>query len=163
MRRERQLGDLVQKQGPLVGKFQIAGFALQIRAGKCAFLVAEKLGLHQIFRNGAAVDFDQGLVGAIGMLVDQIRDETLAGTRFPQNQHRGSYLAESKGLFDGFDHGGAAGHKRSVYCQGKLHFKNLMAHFVPHGHLLIEFSGQGVDFGDVPFADHHPSRFDRHC
>ena len=51
--------------------------------------MAEKLGFNQSFRNGAAGDGDEGLVGARAEIVNGAGNEFLAGAAFAGDQNRG--------------------------------------------------------------------------
>ena len=64
LRRRRQLTDLVEKQHAAVGFREFADMALG-RAGEGAFLMTEQDRFHEIFRDGAAVDGDEGLGAAL--------------------------------------------------------------------------------------------------
>ena len=52
-----------------------------------AALVTEERALGERRRDGAAVDDDEGLVGARARLVDRLRDELLAGARLARDEH----------------------------------------------------------------------------
>ena len=58
---EVHLGDLVEEQRAAVGEFGRAGAVLR-RAGEGAAHMAEDLALHQVFRDGAAIDRDERAV-----------------------------------------------------------------------------------------------------
>jgi len=85
---QRQLTDLVQKDGALAGLFETAGLGL-VGAGEGTLLIAEQLRFQEIFRNGGAVDLDEGVVLAVGQVVDDAADQCLARAGFTQQQHRG--------------------------------------------------------------------------
>src|SRR5690606_27162017 len=57
------------------------------RAGEAPFAVAEEFALHQLGRNGAAVDRDERRAAARARGVDHARDEFLAGPRFARDMH----------------------------------------------------------------------------
>ena len=61
---QRQLADLVQEQGAAVGLLELAQ-VLVGGAGEAALLVAEQDGFDQVLRDGAAVDGDERLAGAL--------------------------------------------------------------------------------------------------
>ena len=54
---------------------------LGVGAGEGAALVAEQLALDQVGRNGAAVEHHERLVGAGAGVVDEMREDVLAGPR----------------------------------------------------------------------------------
>ncbi len=83
----REVADLIQEQGPTRGPFD-ESLALFVRPGKRSLLVPEQLALDQVLRDGAAVDRDEGLVFAIALAVDGIRDHFLACAALAQHQHR---------------------------------------------------------------------------
>ena len=49
--------------------------------------MAEQLALGQVFGEGAAIDGDEGHVGALALLPEHPGDEFLAGARFAEDQH----------------------------------------------------------------------------
>lgn len=50
--------------------------------------MAEQFALQQCFRQCRATDGDKRLLGPATMVMDRPRDEFLAGTAFPGDQHR---------------------------------------------------------------------------
>jgi hypothetical protein len=82
------LTDLVQEQGPAVGQLEAAGLAGD-RAGEGAALVAEELRLDEIPGDGRAVDADERLVLAGGVVVDRRGHQLLTGARLAGDEHRG--------------------------------------------------------------------------
>ena len=78
---------LVEEQRP--GACQLEEALLPcMRAGECAALVAEQLGLEQVFRNRRAVDRDERFVGACAGVMDAAREQLLPSSRFADQQHR---------------------------------------------------------------------------
>lgn len=67
LHRRLQLPDLVEEDRALVGDLRQPDL-LRDGARERASLVAEKLGLHQAARNGRAVDFGEGMAGAMGWI-----------------------------------------------------------------------------------------------
>ncbi len=59
LERERNFADFVQEEGAAAGAFK-AAFALGMGAGEGAFFVAEQFAFEEGFRNGAAIDGDEG-------------------------------------------------------------------------------------------------------
>ena len=65
LRAERHLADLVEKDGAVVGRLELADLLLG-RAGERAFFVAEQLALQQGLGDGGAVEADEGAVPCAG-------------------------------------------------------------------------------------------------
>ena len=82
---ERQLADLVQEQGAAVGLLELAQ-VLVGGAGEAALFVAEQDRFDQILRDGAAVDGDERLAGALGAAVHGAGDQFLADAALAQDQ-----------------------------------------------------------------------------
>ena len=97
LRVERQLADLVEEQRAAVGLLELAD-ALVDGAGEGALLVAEQDAFDQVFGDGAAVDRDERLAGAVAFALDGARDQLLADAAFAFDQDRnvrgGGALAE---------------------------------------------------------------------
>ena len=74
----RQLADLIQKQGAVVGELDLADLAGGGGAGERALLVAEQLGFDEVFMEDRAVDLDEGAVSAVAHGVDVLGDGALA-------------------------------------------------------------------------------------
>ena len=85
---QRQLADLVQKEGAPIGHFE-APLALDVRPGEGALLMAEKLALQEVFGNGAAVDHDERIRLTDAEPVHGAGHELLAGAAFPHDQDGG--------------------------------------------------------------------------
>ena len=80
-------GDLVEEDGPLVGRLEQA--LLQGHgAGERALDVAEEVALEQVRREGAAVDRDEGGVGPVRVQVDGPGDQLLAGPALALEEDR---------------------------------------------------------------------------
>src|SRR5579885_133720 len=84
---QRQIGHFIQKQGAAVRRLKQAGL-VHHGAGEAAFFVPEEFALHQVRRNGAAVDRDKGLAAARPLFVDHACHQFLAGARFAADVHR---------------------------------------------------------------------------
>ena len=87
LHRQRQVADLVEEDGAAVGLLEEA--ALQAgRAGEGAAGVAEELALHELGRQGAAVDRHEAAVLAGAPGVDGPGRQLLAGAGLAGEQHR---------------------------------------------------------------------------
>ena len=84
---ERQFADLVEEERAPIGLDELAGVLLG-GAGEGALLVAEQDALDQIFGNGAAIDGDEGLAGAVALALDGAGDQLLADAGFALDQDR---------------------------------------------------------------------------
>ena len=82
----RQVADLVEEQRAFVGRLDLADGLLD-RAGEGAALVAEQLAFQQVFRDGAAVDGDERLLGARAEVVQRAGQRLLAGAALAEQQH----------------------------------------------------------------------------
>ena len=79
----RQLADLVQEQRAARSLDELAGMAVG-RAREGALLVAEQERLHQVVRDGAAIDRHERLGAPLAGAVDRPRDQLLADPRWPE-------------------------------------------------------------------------------
>ena len=84
---ERNLADLVEKDGPPVGEFE-APNALREGSGEGAPLMTEELAFKQAGWNGGAVQFDERAVATRTQVVDGARDQFLARAGFAVNEDR---------------------------------------------------------------------------
>jgi hypothetical protein len=75
--------------------------------------MAEKLALIQFFRNGSAIDTNQGLVSARAPPVDFVGNQVLPRARFAQDEHRGLGGSHQIDLTDGVPQRGALAHEVS--------------------------------------------------
>lgn len=80
---QRHFTDFVEQQRTAVRQFEFACRTAATRSGKGAIDVAKQLALHQIARQGAAVDRDKGFVAALTAVVDCLSEQLLAGAAFP--------------------------------------------------------------------------------
>src|SRR5579883_889609 len=92
---ERQLPDLVEEQGPAIGRLKQPGARAE-GAGEGALLVAEQFAFDQGGNEGAAVDGDEGAAGERSAEVDGAGDQFLAGAAFAGNEHRGASVFEAR-------------------------------------------------------------------
>ena len=95
LKNRAHIGDLIQKERAAGCQLKAPGLALR-RAGECPALVAEELGLQEGLRNGSAVDGDERPLGLRPLIMDDPRDELLAGAALPREQDR------SRGVQDQF-------------------------------------------------------------
>src|SRR5262245_22003096 len=87
LRVERQVPDLVEKEGGAVGLLEDAG-ALGVCARERAALVTEELALDRTGRDRVAVTRDQLVPRTSAQSVQDSRDELLPGARLAGDQHR---------------------------------------------------------------------------
>ena len=84
----RDFADFVQKNGAVVGKLETA-FAFGDGAGERAFLMAKKFAFDKIFRNGGAIELDEGGAGALALTIEGAGDKFLAGAAFAGDEDGG--------------------------------------------------------------------------
>ncbi len=78
LRAQAHVADLVQEQRPAVRLFELAPLH-RGGAAEGALFMAEQLAFDQRFRNGGAIDGDEGPIGACAVLVNPPRHQFLAG------------------------------------------------------------------------------------
>jgi hypothetical protein len=71
-----------------VSQFELALARFLVGARVGAGGNAKELGLEQLLRYGRDIDCDEGTIGAIGLLVDSVGEEFLAGAGLTQDQGR---------------------------------------------------------------------------
>src|SRR5205823_5038897 len=86
-----EVADFVEEQRAVARELELAEL-LPVRAGKRAALVPEQRALRQLARNRGEVDGDERRVRLAGFLVNQPREQLLAGAAFAENQYRGRQL-----------------------------------------------------------------------
>ena len=101
---ERHVGNFVKKERAAAGFFEIPA-PRRVRAGKCAFFVAEKLAFHQVLRNRRAVDRNKWLIFAFRFFMNHASNEFFARAIFAMNQHVHRRFADQPRLFDNRFHG----------------------------------------------------------
>src|SRR5216684_4236411 len=84
----REIAYLVKEQSAAVGELK-ASHAILERPAETSLNVPKELALKQFAGNGSAVDLDQRTYTARTALMDRARDQLLADSGFPKNQHRG--------------------------------------------------------------------------
>ncbi len=80
-----EVSDLVEEHGASGGLLEPADTAAD-GPGEGAALVTEEFGLEERFGNGGAVDGDEGIPGAVAVLVKGACDQLLAGAGFAADQ-----------------------------------------------------------------------------
>ena len=84
----RQIADLVEEERGLVGGFEPADLPRE-RAGVRALLAAEQLALDERRRNGGAADADHLALTPRAQVVNRLRHDFLARSRFAEQQDGG--------------------------------------------------------------------------
>jgi hypothetical protein len=82
---QRQGIDFVQEQRAPCGSFEETGFA-SLRIGEGPGLEAEQFRLQHGLRQGPTIDIDARAGGPRAAVMDDARDQPLAGSRFPMQQ-----------------------------------------------------------------------------
>jgi len=88
LKRQAQCPDFIQEERAVMCQLDPPLFGSN-GAGEGPFLVPEKLGLHQGFREGGGVDADERPVAPLAGLVDGACHQLFAGAAFPPNDHGG--------------------------------------------------------------------------
>ena len=83
-----QVSDFIQEERAVCGLLKVT-FAGTDRAGECALLMTEQLGLNQGFRNSAAGDGNKRTAGAGTKIMDGAGNQFLAGSAVARHQDRG--------------------------------------------------------------------------
>src|SRR5713101_6692718 len=86
---ERKIADLIQKQRATVSPLEPPNTARH-RSGVGAALVTEQFAFEQTCRYGGAIHFHKWAVRSAAPLVNGFRNQLLAGSCFPVDQHRGA-------------------------------------------------------------------------
>src|SRR5262249_10823441 len=88
LRARRHLADLVQEDGPAVGRLELADHLLG-RPGESPPLVAKQLAFEERLGDGRAVERNERTVAPGAAVVDRSRDQFLARPAFAADQDRG--------------------------------------------------------------------------
>src|SRR5262245_26125409 len=83
--RQREVGDLVEKQGAAVGMLELAAAAAD--AGRGPFLDAEQFGFEEGFNQGGAIDRDERPLPPATEVVDLPSDQLFADPAFPFQEY----------------------------------------------------------------------------
>ena len=92
-----------------MGFAQAADGAFLAGAGEGAGGVAEEFGLDEVFRQGGAVDGDEGAGPALAGLVHRLGEEFLADAGFAAQEQRDGLVGDASGLVGGALPAGVAG------------------------------------------------------
>src|SRR6266540_763797 len=101
-----EVADFVEKQRAALGLLEAADTA-RLRAGEGAAFVAEQFALQQRFRDGGAVDGDEGRLRPVAVLVDGAGDEFLAGACRAADEHGDGRGGDTANLLGNGLHGAA--------------------------------------------------------
>ena len=96
----RHVSDFIKEERAFVGEFEFARLAGG-GSGERSFFVAEKFALQKIFRDGGAVDLDEGPGSAPRLFVDGAGNEVFAHSAFSAQQNGG---VGGRNAFDGGQH-----------------------------------------------------------
>ena len=106
LRAQSHVANFIEKDGAVIGLFEPPD-PPRFRPSESAALVAEQFAFQQRFRNGRAVDGDEGRVGPIAVLVEGAGDQLLAGARFTADEHVHRLGSDTANLLVDGLHGGA--------------------------------------------------------
>jgi len=81
------VANLIQQHCPVAGLFQNALFFMD-GAGECSLRIAKQLTLDQGWRQGGAIQRQEGLAAASRMAVNEARQHFFPDSGFPKNQDR---------------------------------------------------------------------------
>jgi hypothetical protein len=82
----REFRDLIQKDGPSIGKLESA-LLLAHGAGKRSSDMAEQFTFQNALRQGAAIDGDKGLIAPRSQVVNGCRNQLLPSSTFTLDEH----------------------------------------------------------------------------
>ncbi|MNG90731.1 hypothetical protein D3C79_496310 [compost metagenome] len=102
LRIQRHFADLIEQQSAAIRQLKFPGGTAPARAGKGAIHVTEKLALHQIARQGAAVNGNEGFIAACAAVVDRLSEQLFAGSALAGQQNGAVAAATAARLGDGF-------------------------------------------------------------
>src|SRR4029077_4660041 len=91
---QAQGGDLVQKQRPRMGEFDVSG-PRRSRVRECTLLVPEQLGLDQVLGQGCTIDTYERLFGARTEGNDRSRYQLLACTALAPDENSAVAIGQS--------------------------------------------------------------------
>ena len=96
---QRHLAHFVQEQRSQIGLLKVAGVIAR-GAGERARLVAEKLALHQVGRNGRAIDRQHRPIGARAGAMHGPGHQLLAGAAFAAHQYAAAGARQMRDSLD---------------------------------------------------------------
>jgi hypothetical protein len=88
LQRRRQIADLVEEDRAAIGGFEPSALGVD-RAGEGAFLMPEQLGLDQGLDEGATIDGNERAGATRARLMNEARDQFLAGAGLAANENIG--------------------------------------------------------------------------
>jgi hypothetical protein len=83
-----EFSEFIEEQCASIGDFEESS-SVCICAGECAAAVSEEFAFDEVFRDGAAVDGDEGFISSFALFVDSSGDHFLAGTGFSEDKDSG--------------------------------------------------------------------------
>src|SRR5690348_3972890 len=86
----------------------------RISARKRAAFVAEKFAFQEVFRNGRAIDGDEGRLGPAAVLVDGARDQLFARAGLASNKDGDGFIGDAADLLVDGLHRAAVAHQGVV-------------------------------------------------
>ena len=89
MQIERHFANLVEQDRAAIGQFEFARTSGD-RTGECASPMTEEFAFEQSLRNRGAVDGDERLAAAVAGIVNEARQQLLAGSALGFDQHIGA-------------------------------------------------------------------------
>ena len=81
-----QFPDFIEKQGGGVSQLELSSL-LSMSAGKGSLLVSEQLAFEEVLGNRAAVHDYKGIIAALTLHVNGMRDDFFPGSTFPADQN----------------------------------------------------------------------------
>src|ERR1700676_3709362 len=157
----RNIADFIQKERAFIGQFETANF-LGYGARERPSLMAKKLALQQIKRNGSAIELYERTSAARADVVNRARNQFLACPGFSLDQYGGTGRGNAFDLFEqGFEGGARAyqllGSATSVLVTRRESFESFHR-LSPSAHLM-HASGTGLNF--LELLEHFRAGFHR--
>lgn len=97
---EGHVAYFIKKDGAFVAQFKFAGFAATFGASERAFFVAEEFTLDEFWRQGRAVDGNEGGITADACIVDGLSQDFLSGATFALDEDASVHCGDSFGVAD---------------------------------------------------------------
>ena len=143
LRLQAHVTDFVEKQRSSMRLLEFA-FFFRGGAGKRALTVAKHLAFDQIFRDGGAVDLDEGLVFAQALRVHRTRDQFFSRPRLAIDEHAPVGWGHESNLLSQRFHGHAVADNHVAGEQLLLQVRYFAAQ-LPRGHGVADQDQQFVD------------------